>query len=270
MKHRRIVLSTVAAFTILSPVHAADIAAGKSIATTVCAACHGTNGVSVAGNIPNLAGQKESYLGAQLKAFKSGKRKHRIMNAIAEQVSDADGANVTAFFASLPGTSMSTQNSKPLENFISGRMSFPVGFKAEFTYYMTINFAARKQVRKYYANSSALKAARDGTPMPDGSVLAVEVFRAKLSADGKPVVGADGFFVADKLTAYTAMEKQLEWGGEFPDLLRNGDWNYAVFKDDRSLKQGVNQATCLACHKPLAKDSYVFTLKQLRDVARKQ
>ena len=83
-------------------------------------------------------------------------------------------------------------------------------------------------------------------------------------------MGADGFFVADKLTAYTAMEKQLEWGGEFPDLLRNGDWNYAVFKGDRTLKQGVNQATCLACHKPYAKDNYVITMKQLRDVARKQ
>jgi len=30
----------------------------------------------------------------------------------------------------------------------------------------------------------------------------------------------------------------------------------------------VNQAECLACHKPLDKTSFTFTLKQLTDVAK--
>ena len=46
-------------------------------------------------------------------------------------------------------------------------------------------------------------------------------------------------------------------------MLRNGDWNYAVFTTAKQQQQGVNQAECLACHKPLAKVSYTFTLKQL-------
>ncbi len=40
----------------------------------------------------------------------------------------------------------------------------------------------------------------------------------------------------------------------------------------RILKQhrpGVNQAECLACHKPLDKVSYTFTLKELTTVAKK-
>jgi len=38
---------------------------------------------------------------------------------------------------------------------------------------------------------------------------------------------------------------------------------------NKSARQGVNQATCLACHKPLADDSFVFTLEKLHEVARK-
>jgi hypothetical protein len=49
------------------------------------------------------------------------------------------------------------------------------------------------------------------------------------------------------------------------DRLRNADWNYAVFTTDKQLRPGVNQAECLACHKPLDKMSYVFTLKQLSE-----
>ena len=37
---------------------AADIDAGKEMAATLCAACHGANGVSVSDTIPNLAAQR--------------------------------------------------------------------------------------------------------------------------------------------------------------------------------------------------------------------
>jgi len=85
--------------------HAADIEAGKEMAATVCAACHGANGVSVSDAIPNLAAQRPAYIEAQLKAFKEGTRKHSsatghtdIMNVI--QLSAQDMANVAAYFAS--------------------------------------------------------------------------------------------------------------------------------------------------------------------------
>ena len=40
-------------------------------------------------------------------------------------------------------------------------------------------------------------------------------------------------------------------------------WNYAVFTTDKQHRAGVNQAECLACHKPLDKTSFTFTLKEL-------
>ncbi|GHB70994.1 cytochrome c [Psychrosphaera saromensis] len=80
--------------------NAADIAAGKA-ASAVCGACHGAAGISVIPMYPNLAGQKEAYLVKQLKAFKSGTRTDPVMSAMAMPLSDADIANVSAYFASL-------------------------------------------------------------------------------------------------------------------------------------------------------------------------
>ncbi len=79
--------------------------------------------------------------------------------------------------------------------------------------------------------------------------------------------GADGFYERDRLQAHTAMATGAGWGRQFPELLRNGDWHYAVFTPDGRVKPGVSQGSCLACRKPLDADSYVFTLKQLREKA---
>ncbi|WP_076417440.1 MULTISPECIES: cytochrome c [Colwelliaceae] len=83
-----------------SPVFAGDIAAGKS-KTAMCAACHGAMGVSAVPMYPNLAGQKEAYIVKQLKDFKAGNRKDPVMAPMAMGLSDADIANVAAYYASL-------------------------------------------------------------------------------------------------------------------------------------------------------------------------
>ena len=242
--------------------NAADVEAGKAKVQAVCAACHGPNGVSVSDNIPNLAGQKAAYLELQLKALKDGTRKNPLMNAIAPQLGADDIANVAAYFASLPGANAGAK-SDLLPNLAKTGVTFPEDYQASFTKYHTIDFPATRQVRHYYANRVALQAAREGKPLPDGSVLFAEVYSAKLDADKKPLTGADGFFVADKLLFYTAMAREPGWGKDIPDMLRNENWNYAVFTTAKQLRPGVNQAECLACHKPLDKTSYTFTLERL-------
>ncbi|MCG6864333.1 MAG: cytochrome c [Thiogranum sp.] len=79
---------------------AGDAAAGKAKAA-VCAGCHGANGISMAPIYPNLAGQKEAYLAAQLKAFRDGSRANAIMAPMAKPLSDADIDNLAAYFSSL-------------------------------------------------------------------------------------------------------------------------------------------------------------------------
>ena len=257
---RMLGLSAVLAIVPLA--QAADIEAGKAKVATVCAACHGANGVSVSDTIPNLAAQRAAYLETQLKALKDGTRKNPIMNAIATQLNPTEIADVAAFFASLPGAAGSAKSAQ-LPNVAKTSVTFPEGYKGSFTKYHTINFPATKQVRYYFANKTAVQAAKEGKPLPDGSYLLAEVYAAKLDAEGKPVTGSDGFFVADKPLLYTAMARGAGWGKEIPEMLRNGDWNYAIFTLDRQHRPGVNQAECLACHKPLDNVSYTFTLKQL-------
>jgi cytochrome c553 len=247
---------------------AADVEAGKAKAATVCAACHGANGVSVNDAIPNLAAQRSGYLETQLKWFKDGTRKAAgstsptaIMNAIAAQLSADDIANVAAYFASQPGATGA--KSALLPNVAKTHVTFPEGYKESYTKYHTISFPATRQVRYYYANKTAVAAAKAGKPLPDGSVLFAEVYAAKLGADGKPAMGGDGHFVADKLVVYTAMAREAGWGKDIPEMLRNENWNYAIFTTDKKHRPGVNQAECLACHKPLDNVSYTFTLKQL-------
>jgi cytochrome c553 len=242
--------------------HAVDIEAGKAKVAAVCAACHGAGGVSVSDAIPNLAAQRAGYLEAQLKALKEGTRKNAIMNAIAAQLSPEDMSNVAAYFAAQPGAEKGAR-SVFLPNVAKTQVSFPEGYKSAFSKYHTINFPATGQVRYYYANKAAMQAAREGRPLPQGSVLFAEVYAAKLGADKKPVTGADGFYVAEKLLFYTAMASGAGWGSDVPEMLRNGDWNYAIFTLDKQHRPGVNQAECFACHKPLDSTSYVFTLKQL-------
>jgi cytochrome c553 len=268
--------AVVSIFVILAGVsiaHAADVDAGKAKAAVVCAACHGANGVSVSNAIPNLAAQRVGYLEAQLKMFKDGTRRQQnansstaIMNAIAAQLSAEEIANLAAHFSAQPGAT-GTAKSELLPKLAKTGVTFPEDYKTSFTKYATINFPDRKQVRYHYANVVALRAAKAGKPLPDGSVLFVEVYSTKLDADNKPLMGADGFFVADKIAYYGAKARQAGWGKDFPEMLRNEDWNYAVFTPQKQHRPGVNQAECLACHKPLEKVSYTFTLKQLAEVA---
>jgi cytochrome c553 len=249
----------------LAPVsQAADIEAGKAKVATVCAACHGATGVSVSDTIPNLAAQRAGYLEAQLKVLKDGTRKNPVMNAIAAQLSPDDIANVAAYFAAQPGAASSAK-SNFLPSLATSRVTFPEGYKDTFVKYHTINFPATGQVRYYFANKTAVQAAKEGKALPDGSVLFAEVYAARRDADKKPVMGSDGFFAAEKLLFYTAMARGAGWGADIPEMLRNENWNYAVFTLDKQQRPGVNQAECLACHKPLDKVSYTFTLKQIAE-----
>ncbi len=65
----------------------------------LCAACHGTNGYSSAPDAPHLAAQPAMYLAAQLEAFRSGKRKHEVMNVVAKSLKDADIEELSKWYS---------------------------------------------------------------------------------------------------------------------------------------------------------------------------
>ena len=92
--------ATVLSVSASSAIAAGDAAAGKTKAAS-CAACHGIDGMSKVPLYPNLKGQKAAYLEKQLKAFRAGDRKDPTMNAMSKPLSDADIANLAAFYSSL-------------------------------------------------------------------------------------------------------------------------------------------------------------------------
>jgi cytochrome c553 len=225
---------------------AADIEQGRA-KSLGCQACHGSNGIGTAPDIPNLAGQKVGYIEAQLVAFRAKNRKHDLMNAIAAQLADADIENLAAFWSSLPANAGAADPAvaDAAAEFRKSRMIFPASFPADFVVYREDFDADKKPSKRSYVNRAALNAARAGKELPTGSIIVVE--------NGP----------AGQATGYAAMESRQGWGANIPEILRNGDWNYALFDAKRNLRADINYARCLVCHKPKADSSYVFGLKEI-------
>lgn len=65
-----------------------------------CAQCHGSAGKAISGGLlPSLAGMPEAYITAQMKAFKNGSRPATVMHQLAKGYSDAQIAELAAYFA---------------------------------------------------------------------------------------------------------------------------------------------------------------------------
>jgi cytochrome c553 len=81
--------------------HSNDVAAGRAKADVACSLCHGPVGVSVLPNAPNLAGQQAIYLNEQMRNYRSGKRQNEVMNLIAKPLTDAEIAQLTAWYSAI-------------------------------------------------------------------------------------------------------------------------------------------------------------------------
>ena len=78
-----------------------DIENGLALSTSCTnSGCHGADGMSNSEAVPNLAGQKESYLIKQLEKYQTGEREDATMEAIAGPLSPQDREDLSAFFAS--------------------------------------------------------------------------------------------------------------------------------------------------------------------------
>lgn len=96
---RQIALCTLLGCLTTTGVYAAgDAAAGQTKAAT-CAACHNADGNSVNPDWPKLAGQSPGYISKQLNDFKSGARQNATMAPMAAPLSEADIADLAAYFS---------------------------------------------------------------------------------------------------------------------------------------------------------------------------
>jgi len=97
-------ISVVALISLTMGIASTAMAEGSAQAgkakSAVCAACHGVDGNSVNPEWPSLAGQHADYIVDQIAAYKFGARQNALMSPQAALLSDADTADLAAFFSS--------------------------------------------------------------------------------------------------------------------------------------------------------------------------
>jgi hypothetical protein len=147
------------------------------------------------------------------------------------------------------------------------KIGFPENY-ASGVLYVTLDNADTKQVREFYTSQAAIDAAKAGQPLPDGTIITRLHYAAQLDAQGAPVKDANGRFIKGNFLNYTVMQKRAGWGSEYPDNVRNGDWEYQVFKADKTPNTAANFPSCFACHKPIEKQDFVHSYERLKAAAK--
>lgn len=110
--------------------------------------------------------------------------------------------------------------------------------------YTTVN---RGNVREeLYTSREAIEAVQNGQPIPDGTVITLEIYRD------------------EELDEIFVMEKRTGWGDQTPQgTPRNGDWQYQEFNGDRSLDKEEDIGRCFSCHANQERDDFVNTLDEM-------
>ena len=103
------------------------------------------------------------------------------------------------------------------------KVAFPADYDKG-VLFTTVDRADNKQYRELYTSAAALEAAKKGEPLPDGTVITLVQYAAKLDAQGNPEKDANGRFIKANIIGYAVMEKRSGWGTEYPDNIRNGEW----------------------------------------------
>lgn len=129
-------------------------------------------------------------------------------------------------------------------------------------YYSGDRTANEKQAIRIYANTKAVEGKQADGKLPYGSVLVGEIYTVKADASGATMTSTLGRRIPDKLAAVVVMERGQGFDSGYPDELKTGDWEFAVFSPDgKRLDKPV--ADCRACHHPLAGQEFVFSYQHL-------
>jgi hypothetical protein len=144
------------------------------------------------------------------------------------------------------------------------RVAFPESYATTFENYLSLDRTQDPdQIIRLFANGVALEAGAAGKELPDGSVVVGEVYSARKDSDGKVITSSLGRRIRDKMLAIAVMEKRKGWGDAYPEDLRNGDWDFAIFSPDGKRLEKKDLNTCRACHAPLKTTQHLYSLQHI-------
>jgi cytochrome c553 len=97
---------------VIDRLHHPNVKNGSDLAASICAGCHGENGISPAPQFPNMAGQSAFAIYKQLHDFKSGARTNDLMASVVQGLNDDQMADVAGHFAVLAKGTLDPQTAK--------------------------------------------------------------------------------------------------------------------------------------------------------------
>ena len=146
----------------------------------------------------------------------------------------------------------------------SDQIKFPKDYRSTFTNYLSLDRTQNPdQVIRLFANDIAMQGPGADGKLPYGSVLVAEIHKAKKDADGNVMTSDLGRRMRGGLALIAIMERGEGWGENYPDGLRNGNWDFATFKPDGSVADKDLNA-CRACHAPLVATNHLFSYEHLK------
>ena len=98
-----------------------------------------------------------------------------------------------------------------------------------------------------YALQETIDIVQAGLPIPNGTVLVLEIYSG----------GA--------LTDYFVMEKGADWGLDFAEDVRNGDWHFQQFDPNQQMRRTAFADRCMSCHQGAGAESeFMFSYDRMQ------
>lgn len=144
------------------------------------------------------------------------------------------------------------------------KIAFPENYRETYTNYLSLDRVQNQdQVIRLFANSIAMQGPGDDGKLPFGSILIAEIFNARLDSDNEVITSSLGRRIRGELALIGIMQREEGWGAQYPQAIRNGNWEYAAFNGDGSTAD-TDVITCVACHAPLGKTNFLFSYEHLK------
>ena len=143
------------------------------------------------------------------------------------------------------------------------KIAFPKDYRSTYTNYLSLDRTQNPdQVIRLFANDIAMQGPGADGKLPFGSILVAEVYKAKLDGEGAVIISSLGRRIRDKFALVAVMQREEGWGEQYPEGIRNGNWDMAAFKPDGTVAD-KDIVACLACHAPLSETNFVFSYDHL-------
>lgn len=143
-----------------------------------------------------------------------------------------------------------------------GQIEFPANYK-DFVQYLSLDRTQNPdQIIRLFADPTALSGVDKNGQLPYGSTLVAEIYKAEKDAEGQVKESALGKRIRGKLALIAVMQRRQGSDADYPEGMRNNDWDFAAFKPDGSVaNKDLN--SCAACHAPLTEHRHLFSYQHL-------